>query len=63
MKSDNITWGFSIEHSGHDPEGVHILEWTPIGPRVLSEMQVGKQSDLEWLTGPQVMVISVGFDW
>lgn len=38
-----------IKHSGHDSDGVNILEWTPVGPGGLSEMQVGKESDLERL--------------
>lgn len=49
--SSITTWVFSIEDSRHDPIGVVILRRTPVGPGVLSVVEVGEERDLEGRVG------------
>ncbi|WVY98004.1 hypothetical protein V8G54_030155 [Vigna mungo] len=43
-------WIFMLEHRVHDVDGVQVLAWAPLRPRVLSKMKVREEPNLESCT-------------
>lgn len=43
----DLTWSFNVKNFSHDVDRVCILTWTPISPRVFTEVEVCEDCDLE----------------